>query len=221
MKVCELEQPVSEISKISLSKKGFYTAKELDSKWSRIKKTAVVTASKLFPEYVIATVWGPYIHVFLFSKDNLVNPLAYLELSEVQGGKLGSKPGLEVNIASVRNTSIGGGVGYKMYVILIRELGVVLVSDKSQSEGGSKVWSKLFKERGISVYGWDPKAPTDKQFFQVHDFDGDGFLDGYDRRLYHDEDEPVLYEPKAKTQVDRKDVRNAMQTRLVAVKSIR
>lgn len=214
MRFQEIEQPLDEVSLIDISNKPFYSAKELDTKWAKDKAEAELYQSKLFPDLILGLYEPSYLSVFLFLKNNLKQPVAYLEFSPVKNGV-----GWEVNIVSVRGSAAGGGLGYKMYVVLIRELNKILVSDTTQSEGGAKIWYKLFNTKGITVYGWDPKAPKGKQFFQVHDMNNDGMLDGSDRRMYADPNDPERYTKTTKN--DRSDITLAQYRKLVAVKSSR
>lgn len=215
MRFQEIKQSIEEVSLIDIQNKPFYTAKELDAKWNKEKSQATIYQSKLFPELILGVNEPSYLSVFLFLKETgTKQPIAYLEFSPVKNGV-----GWEVNIASVRGSAAGSGYGYKMYVILIKELGKILVSDTNQSRGGAKIWYKLYSTPGITVYGWDPKAPKGKQFFQVHDLNNDGMLDGSDRRMYNDPDEPERFQRT--TTKDRSDITKASYRKLVAVKSQR
>lgn len=216
MKINELYQPLEEISLLSFAKKSMYTAKELDEKWKEIKDNADIYETKLLSGIDVAIVdIGGSKEVYLLNVAKRNRPVAYLQLA--QKGK-----GWQTVMASVRDSAMGMGLGYKIYVILIKEHDMMLVSDEQQSAGGAKIWQKLFNTTGINVYGWDPAAAADKQFFQVHDLDDTGTLDAVDRRLYNDPDENIS--KKSSNQIAKKeldDQRKASPRLLVAIKGKR
>lgn len=214
MRFQEIQQDIKEVSLIDIQNKPFYSGKELDTNWNKEKENATLYQSKLFPDLVLGISEPSYMAVFLFLKGSTKKPIAYLEFSPIKNGV-----GWEVNIASVRSSHAGSGYGYKMYVILIKELGKILVSDTNQSKGGAKIWYNLYKTPGISVYGWDTKAPKGERFFQVHDLNNDGMLDGSDRRMYNDFNDPETLERT--TSKERSDITKASDRKLVAVKSQR
>jgi hypothetical protein len=217
MKVTEIQQPVKEISLVRIDKKPFYKASELDTSWDNVKRESTVYQSKLYPDLMLGIHNPSYLSVYLFKRDNPRKPVAYLEFSPSKGRK--QSVGWEVNIASVRSTQAGKGYGFAIYKILIRELDYVLVSDTTQSIGGAKIWYKLYQTPGITVYGWDPQAPQDEQFFQVTDENGDGMLDGADRRVYDNPDDPVYDSPRSPG--ERSDMKKSHLRKLVAVKTRR
>jgi hypothetical protein len=48
----------------------------------------------------------------------------------------------------------------EVYEYLIRELHLVLVSDKVQSPGGQRIWRELKRKSSLNVYGYDFRTHT-------------------------------------------------------------
>lgn len=48
----------------------------------------------------------------------------------------------------------------KLYEFLIKKLNLVLISDKTQSPGGQRIWKQLRRKNSISVYGWNFKTQS-------------------------------------------------------------
>ena len=46
----------------------------------------------------------------------------------------------------------------RLYEFLIKKLNLVLISDKTQSPGGQRIWRQLRRKSSISVYGWNFKT---------------------------------------------------------------
>ena len=59
----------------------------------------------------------------------------------------------------------------KLYEFLIKKLNLVLISDKTQSPGGQRIWRQLRRKSSISVYGWNFKTqqPVDISGKQLND----------------------------------------------------
>jgi len=209
MRLNEIERQISEITLADMDRKPFYGNKELNDKWRSVKSDAEIVKSRLFPELAIGiNDQVSYMEVYLFKLSNLNIPIAYLEFTS-------NGMGWKVNIASVKESAAGSGLGYKMYVILIKELGKTLISDEIQSKGGAKIWYKLYKTPGITVYGWDPRAPKENRFFQVHDYNQDGILDGADRGMYN------TFNSEPGDRIEQSDLGKASIRKLIAIKTKR
>jgi hypothetical protein len=201
---------IDEIEKIDIEKKSMFTAKEIDEKWLAYREVTSRFQSKLFPNFVIsiAESGSGSKNIFLSHKTRINRPLVFMMMSA-------SGFGWETNLTTVRDSAAGQGLGLAVYIILIRELNFILISDSSQSKGGQQIWSRLFKTSGITVYGWDPKAKKGEQFFPVEDF-GDGVLDGADRSVYHNP-----WDDGGLDRTDQRDSYQAIPRKLVAVKQTR
>ena len=202
--------------------KDLVTTSELDTDW-KLHKTYPKTTipSKLFPELYLNLVDGGnsktmFVYAFLKNQKRTV------PLMQIQMQKFGKNSWIS-SLSAVRKSAQGSGIGYKVYQILIREVGITLVSDKLQSQGARMLWAKLFRTSGITVYGFDPNAKGDDQFFQVHNLDQTGDLEGATRGLYTSFS--VQYDlNKEKDKAagpEKKELRKATNTRLVAVKSFK
>ena len=202
--------------------KNLVAATEMDTDW-KLHKTYPKTTipSKLFPELHLTLIDGgdgKTMFVYAFFK----NQKRAIPLMQIQMYKYGRNSWVS-QLSAVRKTAQGSGIGYKVYQILIREAGITLMSDKSQSQGARMLWAKLFRTPGITVYGFDPNAKDDEQFFQVHNLDQTGDLEGATRGLYTSFG--VQYDlNKEKDKAagpEKKELRKATNTRLVAVKSFK
>jgi len=60
----------------------------------------------------------------------------------------------------------GKGIAVELYKMAIVDFGHTITSDYTQSKGSKDLWKRLSKTPGIFVYGWNPKAKGDKEFFQ-------------------------------------------------------
>jgi len=60
----------------------------------------------------------------------------------------------------------GKGIAPLLYKMAIVDYGHIIVSDYQQSKGSKTLWERLANMSGVFVYGWNPRAKGDKEFFQ-------------------------------------------------------
>lgn len=97
---------------------------------------------------------------------------------DVEGKKRVIKPYVEIYLTrvekfwatthTVAHTSIRGtGLGFQLYLYMLKELRIPLVCGDTQTVGGRTMWFKLWqhsqKDPKLSVYGWYPDK-SDKKF---------------------------------------------------------
>ena len=88
-------------------------------------------------------------------------------------------PGMRKSEVFFDESIHGKGIAVELYKMAIVDFGHTITSDYTQSKGSKDLWKRLSKTQGIFVYGWNPKAKGDKEFFQW-DADEDA-----DSEVYH------------------------------------
>jgi hypothetical protein len=152
---------LQEIVRISVGKKRFMTAKEMDSDFNTSFNALKTVSTNFAGGYVLKLYnWGGARQYFVMESEKSRKVLATVHLYRW------GDTGWRVESTGVRPTMQGTGIGLKIYVGLIQDIGLTLVSGKKQSVGGEKLWQSLAKQRGIEVYGYDPNAKRNK-FFSV------------------------------------------------------
>jgi ribosomal protein S18 acetylase RimI-like enzyme len=71
-----------------------------------------------------------------------------------------------ISVTAVNSAYEGQGLMLKLYVLLIRK-GFALLSDDQQTPGGQKIWARLAKVPGVTVYAVDMTAPEGQQYSAV------------------------------------------------------
>jgi len=61
----------------------------------------------------------------------------------------------------------GQGLGIQLYQFVIKEMGILLKSDLTQSKGSQSVWRKLASTPGINVYGFRAVPGKKREYFTV------------------------------------------------------
>jgi hypothetical protein len=66
-----------------------------------------------------------------------------------------------------------------LYAFLILKLGITLVSDKKQSEGGQRVWQELQRRygRSINIHGFDTKTNRPVNVKPIPSDEPDAYVD--------------------------------------------
>lgn len=208
------EDEVTEIMQIDLGK-DMTSASDMDSNFKSRKK---------LPHF---TIKGGKLVLYVFERDkNLRYVYAFLDkpypVMEIEMKRFGES--WVTSLSSVRPSAQGTGLGFNVYELLIKKGNMMLMSDKMQSLGAQKLWKRLFKTPGITVYGYDPnEKDSSKQYFQVHDLNDTDNLDAATRSLYTNwSDTYRMRNDRSKLgKVDRSDVNKAANTRLVAIKTSR
>ena len=208
------EDEVTEIMQIDLGK-DMTSASDMDSNFKSRKK---------LPHF---TIESNQLVLYVFeSGKNLRYVYAFLDkpypVMEIEMERFGES--WVTSFSSVRQSAQGTGLGFTVYELLIKKGNMMLMSDKMQSLGAQKLWKRLFKTPGITVYGYDPnEKDSSKQYFQVHDLNDTDNLDAATRSLYTSwSDTYRMRNDRSKLgKIDRSDVNKAANTRLVAIKSIR
>jgi UDP-glucose 6-dehydrogenase len=208
------EDEVTEIMQIELGK-DMTSASDMDSNFKSRKK---------LPHF---TIKDAKLLLYVFEKDkNLRYVYAFLDKSypvmEIEMKRFGES--WVTSLSSVRQSVQGTGLGFAVYELLIKKGNMMLMSDKMQSLGAQKLWKRLFKTPGITVYGYDPnEKDSSKQYFQVHDLNDTDNLDAATRSLYTNwSDTYRMRNDRSKLgKIDRSDVNKAANTRLVAIKTSR
>jgi len=165
MKLHELES-VEEISlEPSIKKSDLTQASEADRHLELLKSQNSLSDQIIFPadrDFTVLIHKKPgYQEVFLVDRET-DRVAIYLLLH-----KFGNFA-YSVGEIKARKTYQGRGLGIKLYRFLIKQLDITLISGKSQSLGGARLWSELYKTPGITVYGFNPSAKDKKdRFFHV------------------------------------------------------
>tara|TARA_R110002074_G_scaffold103776_2_gene223963 strand:+ start:145 stop:1275 length:1131 start_codon:yes stop_codon:yes gene_type:complete len=86
-------------------------------------------------------------------------------------GELRLKPehkyeGMHKSVVFFDEVIQGKGIAPLLYKMAIVDYGHTIVSDYKQSKGSKTLWERLAKMSGVFVYGWNPRAKGDKEFFQ-------------------------------------------------------
>lgn len=92
----------------------------------------------------------------------------------------------------------GQGLGIQLYQFVIKEMGILLKSDLTQSKGSQSVWRKLASTSGIFVYGFRAVPGQKREYFHVAPDSLDqlsGSLEVYDNdEIEQIEDDLIEYE---------------------------
>lgn len=205
---------LKEITAVDLPK-NFTKASEIDSDWRSHKSDPGfrITSDGLLIEVKEVTTAARFVYVFL--EKNPKNPIMQIQMYKFGESWI-------TKLSSVKKSAQGAGLGFKVYELLVKKGKMMLMSDSQQSAGGRMLWLRLYKTPGITVFGYDPKEKDqDKAYFQVHDLDGTGNLEGVDRAMYTSFDDTYTLQgqrsPKAK--IERDALKKAENTRLIAIKS--
>ena len=152
---------LQEVVRITVNKKTFTSAKEMDSDYKMGGDLVKTISTKFMGNYTLKLYnWGGARQYFVMESEKSKKVLVSIHVYRW------GNTGWRVESTSVRPTAQGSGLGLKTYIALIKETGLTLVSGKQQSGGAQKLWAALSKQRGIEVYGYDPKAKENK-FFHV------------------------------------------------------
>jgi len=206
------EDEVTEIMKIDLGK-DITPSREMDNNFKDKKR---------LPHFIIQ---DNKLKVYVFEKDNdrrfvyafLDKPYPIMEIVMKRFGE-----SWVASMSSVRKSTQGMGLGFKVYELLIKKGNMMLMSDNQQSLGAQKLWKRLFNTSGITVFGYDPNEKDEsKQYFQVHDLNDADNLDAATRSMYTSwADTNKMRNDKSKLgAVERSDLNKATNTRLVAIKT--
>ena len=175
----------TDVKKKSYSKLKTHNASAMDSYFKEVTKNRIIKQKKFSFDrnFDIVLAKGNFspkdITVYLIDTKNDNRVAVMLDLINYK------RHSYETYEVKTRSTYQGKGLGYKLYTALIKDFDLMLVSSEIQSLGGAKLWAKLFKTRGISVYGYNPKSKKDK-FFDV-DIDNSGKVETlYGKDLYSD-----------------------------------
>ena len=104
----------------------------------------------------------------------------------------------------------GQGLGIQLYQFVIKEMGILLKSDLTQSKGSQSVWRKLSSTPGIFVYGFRAVPGQKREYFQVAPDSLDqlsGSLEVYDNdEIEQIEDDLVEYENSIMDQEEKGEI---------------
>jgi GNAT superfamily N-acetyltransferase len=170
-----------------LSKKGAASAipkTQMKNAWSWVNPTKdKFVTSKILPNFRIYfnTVSPERKRVFLVDPTDLKLPAAEVVLLKYGKGWISAA-------TQVLDKYQGQGLGLKLYEALIKDFGMMLISDDNQSWGGAGLWKRLFSVPGILVYAYNPRAKDDKyKYVQVDSQDDAKHLEAdYGDDLYGD-----------------------------------
>ena len=98
--------------------------------------------------------------VVLYGKQKKSLPIGTISLDKDGKGWIAS-------YSKITTKYQGRGLGLELYKFIIKKLGILLISDMSQTPGSQKVWVKLAQTPGIYVYGRRTSPGRKTQFFQV------------------------------------------------------
>ena len=98
--------------------------------------------------------------VVLYGKQKKSLPIGTITLFKYGKGYISS-------YSKITSKYQGRSLGLELYKFIIKKLGILLISDMSQTPGSQKVWVKLAQTPGIYVYGRRTSPGRKTQFFQV------------------------------------------------------
>lgn len=196
-RISKLEQ-VNEISMDPNTKKDDFSPYDLDE---FIDRTEVVTTIDGYQIHLLDEE-APEEYIWLVGDKESEGFLGYLSFS------MGAYAGNDFYKSNVffDDSLQGKGLAVKLYAFAIKDSGITLVSDKTQTAGSKSVWAKLAQHPDINVYGWNVSKylqldragkNTDEAFFH---WDPNTDLD----------DE--IYSDAQKDQDEMIDIRNRMNT---------
>lgn len=80
---------------------------------------------------------------------------------------------------------------YAVYAYLVKKLGIMLMSDDTQTDAGQAVWHKLSAEPGITVFGWNTKTRKAINLGDKLDHDTEGDTHSLQPKLATSGNDPV------------------------------
>jgi GNAT superfamily N-acetyltransferase len=208
-------EPISEIIAIDLPK-NLTSSSEIDRDWKLHKQDPGFQISDAGLVILVKETTSDARFVYAFLEKNLKNPIMQIQMYR-EGESWITK------MSSLKRSFQGSGIGFKVYELLIKKGNMMLMSDEQQSAGARVLWKRLFKTPGITVFGYDPKEKDpNRQYFQVHDLDNTGDLEGATRAMYtsFSSEYNLKKERSPHNKKEREDLQKARRTRLVAIKSV-
>ena len=131
----------------------------MDTEWRGNKHRAVDMGKKVLGKYPAKMIKFSRSEYSLFVLDDENKPMMYFQLKNVGAGYI-------VSVSQLRKKYQGSGLGQKIYTSLVKDLGLTLVSDVTQSPGARKVWFNLANTPGVFVYAWNKNAKDPGEKFQ-------------------------------------------------------
>ena len=155
------QKKIEEISSIDMGK--HVAQKELDYEEPAYKyeeRPRIVGKLKNGMRVGIISEVDNEITVVLYGKQKKALPVGTITLFKYGKGYISS-------YSKITSKYQGRGLGLELYKFIIEKLGILLISDMSQTPGSQKVWVKLAQTPGIYVYGRRTSPGLKTQFFQV------------------------------------------------------